>query len=353
MLDKLIEQPGEWLQGTGPEADVVISTRIRLARNLEGHPFPGQADAGARARVEHRIRETLQAPELARRVLYVNHSQTPPIDRQMLVERHLVSRELALTDGERGVALSPEERISIMVNEEDHLRVQCIRSGFQLDAAWEELDRIDDLLDRRLPYAFHPRFGYCTACPTNAGTGMRISVMLHLPALSIKKQVDKVLQALNRINFNVRSLYGEGTQATGDFYQISNQTSLGKAEGKILAELKDVVPEIVKFERDWRQALMADDRKKVEDRVWRSLGTLHTARVITSEETMERLSDLRLGVNLGVVKDVPIRVVNELFIRSQPGHLQKLSHRSLDAGERDIARADLLRRTLDQLQKPN
>jgi len=353
IIDEILQQPGEWLRGVGPESDIVISTRIRLARNLAGHPFPPSAKPADRARVERRIRETLADPDLASRVAYMSLVQTPPVDRQVLVERHLVSRELAATEGERGVALSPEERISIMVNEEDHLRLQAIRSGFSLDEAWSEIDRIDDLLDARLPYAFHPRYGYCTACPTNTGTGMRISVMLHLPALVIRKQVDKVLQALGRIHCNVRGLYGEGTQAAGDFYQISNQVTLGKTERQILDELGDYVPQIVKFEREWRETLLSEDRKKLEDRVWRSLGTLHTARVITSEEAMDRLSDLRLGVTTGLVKDVPIGVVNELFLRSQPGHLQKICRKALDAGERDIARADLLRRRLDELHKAN
>jgi protein arginine kinase len=233
-----------------------------------------------------------------------------------------------------------------MVNEEDHIRLQVLRSGFALDEAWQDIDKVDDLLEQRVSYAFSEEFGYLTACPTNVGTGMRASVMLHLPALVLAKQIEKVFRALQKINLAVRGLYGEGSRASGDFYQISNQVTLGKSETTILGEIRDVIPQIITYERQARQTLVRESRQLLLDKVSRAYGTLCSATMMTSEETMDLLSSVRLGVNLGLLEDVTIPTVNELFIHTQPAHLQKLMGQALDGEERNAARARYLRQRL-------
>src|SRR5437867_10352048 len=264
-LDNLTHTSSEWLRGTGPEADIVISSRIRLARNLAAFPFSHRASSHQKAEIESSLRERLPKLELSPNLNYIHLPGLSPLDRQFLVERQLVSRELANADGPRGVALGAHETISVMVNEEDHLRLQVMRSGFTLDEAWQDIDRLDDALEARLTYAFHPQFGYLTACPTNVGTGMRASVMLHLPALGLTKQIDKVFRALQKINLAVRGLHGEGSRAFGDLYQISNQVTLGKSEPKILNEIREVIVTILQYERQARGALLKDRRQAEHD----------------------------------------------------------------------------------------
>jgi protein arginine kinase len=346
-VESLLGQSGEWLKGTGPENDVVISSRVRLARNLHRFPFLTMASPSLRAEVEKFVRPRLEEAKLPRKLNYWSLSEITPVERTLLVERHLISRELAQGEGERGVAVGPDEALSIMVNEEDHLRLQVIRSGLQLDEAYDEIDRMDTALEGSLNFAFSPRFGYLTACPTNVGTGMRISVMMHLPAAVLSKQMDKVLQSLQRLSYTVRGFYGEGTSPLGDFYQVSNQITLGKSERDIIAEMKKVIPEIIKFERSWRHKLLENEPKKLEDRVWRAYGILKHARRISSEEATDLLSALRLGVNLNVITGLELKVINELFIFIQPGHLQKLERKILEAEERDEVRAEYMRRKLE------
>src|SRR5215471_18279966 len=260
-LDSLTQHSGEWLRGGGPESDIVISSRIRLARNLAAFPFTNRASQHQKAEIETMLRERIAKLELDPRLDYINLVTLSPLDRQFLVERQLISRELAGADGPRGVALGPRETVSLMVNEEDHLRLQVMRSGFALDEAWQDIDRVDDLLEARVSYAFSEEFGYLTACPTNVGTGMRASVMLHLPALVWTKQIEKVFRALQKINLAVRGLYGEGSRASGDFYQISNQVTLGKAETQILNEIREVIPQIITYERQARQAMVKESKQ--------------------------------------------------------------------------------------------
>src|SRR5882672_4052313 len=305
-LDSLTHTSGEWLRGTGPEADIVISSRIRLARNLAAFPFTNRATNHQRGEIESMLRDRIAKLELDPNLSYLNVPSLSPLDRQLLVERQLISRELASAEGPRGVALGPHETVSLMVNEEDHLRLQVMRSGFSLDEAWQDIDKVDDLLEQRVSYAFSEEFGYLTACPTNVGTGMRSSVMLHLPALVLAKQIEKVFRALQKINLAVRGLYGEGSRASGDFYQISNQVTLGKSETTIINEIRDVIPNIITYERQARQALTKDNRPLVLDRVKRAYGTLKNAAIMTSEETMDLLSSVRLGVNLGLIEDISI-----------------------------------------------
>jgi protein arginine kinase len=345
-LDNLTHTSGEWLRGTGPESDIVISSRVRLARNLAAFPFTNRASAHQKAEIEAMLRERIGKLDLEPRLDYINLPTLSPLDRQFLVERQLISRELATTEGPRGVALGPQETVSLMVNEEDHLRLQVMRSGFALDEAWQGIDKVDDLLEQRITYAFSEEFGYLTACPTNVGTGMRASVMLHLPALVLTKQIEKVFRALQKINLAVRGLYGEGSRASGDFYQISNQVTLGKSETTILAEIREVIPQIITYERQARSTLVRESRQALQDRVSRAFGTLCSATMMTSEETMDLLSSVRLGINLSLLEDITIPTVNELFIHTQPAHLQKLMGAPLDGEERNSARARYLRSRL-------
>ncbi|MBI3267796.1 MAG: protein arginine kinase [Planctomycetes bacterium] len=325
-----------------------MSSRIRLARNLQGFPFVPQSSPRQRAEIETLVKERIEGNRLSKGlgILYLSLKELTSVDRLFLVERHLISREHANAEGDRAVAVSKRETVSIMVNEEDHLRIQVLRSGLQLEEAWDEISKIDDAIDKTLPYAFSPRFGYLTACPTNVGTGMRISVMLHLPAVVMTKSLDKILHSLQRINFTVRGLYGEGTQASGDFYQISNQVSLGKSEEELVREMQGVVPEIAKYEKTWREKLLKEKRTWLEDKVWRAFATLKSARIVSSEETLELLSLVRMGANLGLLEGLELRTLNELFVFTQPGHLQKLEHKVLEASERDVVRASLIRKRL-------
>lgn len=349
-LDSLLPNLGEWLRGTGPDVDCVVSTRLRLARNLAHHPFTPRATPHQKAETEAKVRDAVARADMVPRLEYVAVAGMPPLDRQFLVERQLISRELAtVLEGPRGVAFDERESVSVMVNEEDHLRLQVMRSGLALDDAWATIDAVDDALEARLTYAFHEQFGYLTACPTNVGTGMRASVMLHLPALGITRQIEKVFKALQKINLVVRGLYGEGSRASGDLYQISNQVTLGRTEPRVLNEIREVITMILQYERQARQVLLRERRQAEHDRVARALGTLSSATMITSEETMELLSTVRLGIHLGLLDDLPATTVNTLFIHTQAAHLQKLMGQPLDGEERNAARAKYLRNKLREL----
>jgi protein arginine kinase len=347
-LSDLTSHAGEWLRGSGPMSEVVISSRIRLARNIAGYPFLARCSRGQRTTIEHKTRDTILESQISTQTLYVDLEQAPQADRDLLVERHLISKPHAAAEGARGVAVGENETVSIMINEEDHLRIQVLRSGLQLEEAWEQINKIDDALEAKLDYSFHPRFGYMTACPTNVGTGIRVSVMLHLPALKLTSEIEKVFRAAKDMRLAVRGLYGEGTEATGDFYQISNQTTLGKSEEEIISDFKhQVIPKIIDYEHHARRTLLNDKTVALDDKVFRALGVLRHARLITSEDTLSMLSHLRLGVNLGRVKDIDVRTINELFLLTQPAHLQKIQGKRLDGDARRQARAEYIRARLN------
>jgi protein arginine kinase len=343
-LDQLTATTGEWLRGTGPESDIVICSRIRLARNLADFPFINRASRTEKTEIEAQVGAAIRhaQPEIS----FIDVNDLSPLDRQFLVERQLISRELKDAEGPRGVAFGPRENVSIMVNEEDHLRIQVMNSGFALPDVWDQINALDDRLEEKLTFAFSLQLGYLTACPTNVGTGIRVGVMLHLPALVQTKQIDKVFRALHKINLAVRGLYGEGTQAFGDFYQISNQQTLGKSETELIRNLSDVVPQIISYERNARKALVEERRQHLHDQVSRAYGVLKTAHTISSEETMHLLSSVRLGINLGLIDDLDIATVNELFILTQPAHLQRIQKVTADVDERNMARASYLRSRL-------
>jgi protein arginine kinase len=329
-------------------SEIVISSRIRLARNVSSVPFLSKCSRHQRHSVESKVRSTILEAAIAPQVLYVDLEAAPEIDRQLLVERHLISKPHATAEGARGVAVAENETVSIMVNEEDHLRIQVLRSGLQLEEAWEQINKIDDGLESRLDFSFHPRFGYLTACPTNVGTGIRVSVMLHLPALKLTGEIEKVFRAAKDMRLAVRGLYGEGTEATGDFYQISNQTTLGKSEDDIISDFKNlVIPKIIDFEVHARKMLVSDRTVALDDKVCRALGCLRSARLMASEETINLLSHVRMGVNLGRVKDLDIRTLNELFLQTQPAHLQKIQGKKMEGDVRRAARADYIRHRLN------
>ncbi len=345
-LEDLAGRCGEWLRGSGPESDIVISSRIRLARNLADFPFIRQCDDKDRGAIERTLCDAVHDEKRLADVTYVDVNDLPSVDRQFLVERQLISRELADAHGPRGVAINEGEKFSLMINEEDHLRIQVMNSGLDLKSTWEDINRIDDLIEEHVTYAFHDDLGYLTACPTNVGTGMRVSVMLHLPALVITRQIEKVFRSLQKINLAVRGLYGEGSQAMGDFYQISNQITLGRSEDELITQVAEVIPAMIDYERKAREFLIKESQTDLHDKISRDYGTLCSAQKISSEETMMLLSSVRMGVNLGLIKDIEIPVINQLFIHTQPAHLQKLRGTELDTANRNKERALYLQQHL-------
>ena len=341
-FDDLATRSGEWLRGSGPESDIVISSRIRLARNLADYPFIRKCSEQDRAAIETTLRDRVLGLKELSELFYVDVSDLESVDRQFLVERQLISREHAESFGARGVAIDSEEQFSLMINEEDHLRIQVMHSGLDLESAWKQIDHVDDMIEGEVTYAFHQKKGYLTACPTNVGTGMRVSVMLHLPALVITRQIDKVFRSLHKISLAVRGLYGEGSQAMGDFYQISNQITLGSSETELIQQIREVVPSLIEYERKARAFLINESQNELHDRVSRAYGILCTAQTISSEETMHLLSSVRMGVNLGLIPDLEIPTINKLFIHTQPAHLQKLRGSALDTADRNVERAHYL-----------
>ena len=302
-----------------------------------------RADDEVKQQLVDSMRKTISATDIGKDFQFIDIPALDEIDCQLLVERQLISREIAQSSGPRGAVVGNNEQFSIMLNEEDHVRLQVLNSGFSLDDCWAAISALDTALEARISFAFDETLGYLTACPTNVGTGIRVSVMLHLPALRITREIQKVHQAAQKINLAVRGLYGEGSQAMGDFYQISNQVTLGCSEQDLLENIAEVVPNILGYERRVRDLLCRDNKSQLDDQISRAMGILISARSISSEETMHLLSSLRLGVNLGLVDGVDIATVNELFIHTQPSHLQKLNGGPLKTSDRNEARAAYLR----------
>lgn len=352
MIDGMLSQLSQWLRGEGPENDIVISSRIRLARNLSGFPFLTRATDQDRRTIQDSVQQIaseLFGPESPEKGNYyfVDIQPLETLDRQYLLERQLISKELVESEGPRAALIDREERFCIMVNEEDHLRIHGMISGFAPEAVWRLINRVDDLLESRLQYAFHSKLGYLTACPTNVGTGLRVSVMLHLPALVVSKEIEKVFRSLQKVNLAVRGLYGEGSQSFGDFYQISNQITLGRTEEELIEKVGDIIPQIIAYERQARDYLMNERREMLQDRCSRAMGVLKTARTIGSVETMHHLSSIRLGVNMGLLDDeIDMKTINTLLLNTQPAHLQKLEGTELSQSDRDIVRAKYLRKKL-------
>ncbi|MEW6424699.1 MAG: protein arginine kinase [Bacillota bacterium] len=348
------EAHSRWMDGQGAEADIVISSRIRVARNLTNLPFPHLLTQEQAEQVIYAVKGAVEKRSLAEKIgtlELTRMSELTPVERQILVEKHLISPDLLEDYQKKAVVLRDDEVISIMINEEDHLRIQCLLPGLQLSEAWELIDRLDDELEATLDYAFDERLGYLTACPTNVGTGMRASVMLHLPGLVLVKQIKSVLATVAKLGLTVRGLYGEGTEASGNLFQVSNQVTLGLTEEDIITNLLSVTRQLISQERSAREALRKESREQLEDRVGRAYGLLKHSRLMSSEEAMRLLSDLRLGIDLGIIKNIPSNLVNELIVLIRPAFLIKTVGKDLTPFERDVYRPQLIRKKLSAAQQ--
>ena len=347
-ISDLSHRLAQWLAGSGPLSEIVISSRIRLARNVAGFPFLSRCSEDQRRQIADMLQEAILATQALEDPMTVDVEKSDELDRQLLVERQLISRQLAAATGARRVLANSTETAAVMVNEEDHVRMQALATGLQLESAYEIINRIDDAIESRVPYAFSGRYGYLTACPTNVGTGIRVSVMLHLPALKMTGEIEKVFQAARDMRLAIRGLFGEGTEAGGDFFQVSNQTTLGRTEKQIIQDFREqIIPDIIQYEKVAREAVLDRRTDVIDDKVFRSLGLLRSARMISTSETLFHLSLTRLGIHLGRIHDISLQTVNELFLFSQPAHLQKAIGREMNPDERAKARAELIRSKLN------
>ena len=350
-FDGLIARPSPWLSGQGPHADLVLSTRIRLARNLHSVPFTHRARDEQLQGVLLSVAGAAQRSRAFENGLLLRMTEMSPIERQILVERHLVSHELGDGVKPRGIMIAADESLSLMINEEDHLRLQAMTPGFQLAEAWSRADAADDELDQSLDFAFSEEIGYLTSCPTNAGTGLRASVLIHLPALVLVEEIQKVLKSIMEVGLNVRGLYGEHSEVMGNLFQISNQTTLGRSERESIERLERVTREIIETEERARERMMRDARVQIEDKVWRAYGTLRYCRSIHSREVINLCSAVRLGVALSMPGLCHLRVINELLVLTQPAHLQRLFGGDLSPGERNVYRAQIVRERLASAER--
>src|SRR3954447_6846805 len=339
-----------WLDASGPSSHLVLSTRIRLARNLAGRVFQGRNSETEREDILQIVESAARDTVLLRRAIKFRLDRLDRPDRQLLHERHLVSKELAGLDADgrvrSGASLLVQDRLGVMLNEEDHLRLQGLHSGFALDAAYAEVDRLDAELGQRLAFAFHSEFGYLTACPTNVGTGLRASVLIHLPGLVLTKEIGKVLAGLQQVGLTYRGMYGEGSEVVGNFFQISNQTTLGRSEGELLDYLVRVVRHVIEREEEARRVLLRDAGYIIEDKLWRAFGTLRYARSLSFDEAMNYLSGVRLAVGLKLISGLSVYTLNKLLIFSQLAHLGNTEGRVLTESEANVARARYVRETL-------
>jgi protein arginine kinase len=350
----LLKTSSEWLRGDNGSNRIVICSRVRLARNLRAYPFPGWAKKAEREKILTTIQAAVGSlPEMGHHVVNDTMDHFTPLEKQVLVEQHLISREHAAKNAGSGLVVNKPRTLSVMINEEDHLRLQGFKAGLQLKSVWKSADRVDSELDEKLDFAFSPQIGYLTACPTNVGTGMRASVMMHLPALVLSEQIGQIIKAVNRIGLAVRGLYGEGTEALGNLFQVSNQMTLGESEQQILERLQKVIAQITDHEENARQKLVQEKGRVVADQVGRAYGVMLNSYAMSSKEALNLLSLLRLGVDLNIFPDTCRFEIDECFIRTQPAHLQMDFDRKLTTEERDAMRADLLRLHLKNFAAPD
>ena len=367
----------EWFDGSGPLADIVISSRIRLARNLAGYKFLSRCSDKEKSEILDKLRDIMMSLDLGDKVFYVSVDDAPTLNKHFLVERHLISRHHAFGKGPRGVVIAEREFFTAMINEEDHLRIQVLKAGCQISQCAQQINRIDDMIEKKVDFAFSPRYGYLTACPTNVGTGIRVSVMLHLPALKITGQIEKFFNAARDMNLAVRGLFGEGTEAASDLYQLSNQATLGVSEADIVSRFeKTIIPEIIEYENAARSQLLSEQSDVLDDKISRAMALLQNARLISSQEALFLLSHLRLGINMhqrmgastpaieklralcGTSDDpnktspLSIATINRLFMLTLPAHLQLNYGKPLDPTHRDALRAQIIRSALNQGNPP-
>lgn len=352
-IHSILNTTGEWLHGDGPYHHIVVTSRVRLARNVRGFAFPGWAKKTERLQVLEAIKPQVESLPEMENAFSVYSQDLSALEKHVLVERHLISREHAGKGMGSAVIMNRPQTLSIMINEEDHLRMQCIRSGLQLQKTFELIDRVDSQLSERLDFAYHGRLGYLTACPTNVGTGMRASAMVHLPALVLSEEINKVIQAVGKIGLAVRGLYGEGTEALGNLFQVSNQTTLGEPEGQIIESLNTVILKIIEHEMNARTTLMQKRMTMVCDQVGRAYGILRHSYSMNSKEALNLLSLIKLGIDLGFFDEEWRLRIDELFMETQPAHLQRSQREKLAAEQRDALRADIIREKLNQFPVPN
>jgi protein arginine kinase len=351
-LHEFLIPPAESARRKGPHDRIVMSSRVRLARNIKDAAFPGWAKKPERIRVLDTIRPAVERLTEMKEAFSQSMDNLSTLDKQILVERHLISREHAAKSAGSGLVLNRDETLCVMINEEDHMRMQALRPGLQLRQAWTAIDGIDSELEKKLDYAFNSDFGYLTACPTNIGTGIRVSAMLHLPGLVLAEQINPIIQSVNKLGLAVRGLYGEGTEALGNVFQVSNQMTLGESESAIVERLEKVLAQIIEHEENARATLLEKKAKMVYNHIGRAYGILANAHSISSKETMNLLSLMRLGVDVGLFPGAERSLVDELFILTQPAHLQKQHSEKLSAEERDLLRADMVRERLKHVSRP-
>ncbi len=363
----------EWFDGSGPLADIVISSRIRLARNLADYKFLSRCSNSEKSEIIDKLRDIMMSLDLGDKVFYVSVDKAPTLNKHFLVERHLISRHHAFGKGPRGVVIAEREFFTAMINEEDHLRIQVLKAGCQLSDCARQINRIDDMIEEKVDFAFSPRYGYLTACPTNVGTGIRVSVMLHLPALKMTDQIEKFFNTAKDMNLAVRGLFGEGTEAASDLYQLSNQATLGVSESDIVSRFeKTIIPEIIEYENAARSQLLSKQSDVLDDKISRAMALLQNAHLISSQEALFLLSHLRLGINMhehmgastpaieklralcgagdepGKASALSIATINRLFMLTLPAHLQLNYGKPLDSTHRDALRAQIIRSALNQ-----
>ncbi|MHC4360579.1 MAG: ATP--guanido phosphotransferase [Planctomycetota bacterium] len=372
-LTDICSDVNEWFKDPGPLGDIVISSRIRLARNLAGYKFLSRCSTAEKSEILEKLKDVIMSLDLGGKISYISVDKAGVLDRNFMVERHLISRHHAFSKGPRGVVIAQRESFTAMINEEDHLRIQVLRGGLQLCQCAEQINAIDNMIEQKVDYAFSPRYGYLTACPTNLGTGIRVSVMLHLPALKMTGQIEKFFNASKAMNLAVRGLFGEGSESAGDFYQLSNQVTLGISEDTVVTNFeKTIIPEVIKYEMAARKQLVAEEMDVLDDKIFRAMALLKNAHLISSQEALFLLSQLRLGINMhknmGVStpaidrlcrlrenrggqsgsEGISITTINRLFMLTLPAHLQLNYGKELDATHRDALRAKIIRSMLSQ-----
>jgi protein arginine kinase len=345
-LDQLVDRPSRWLSEAGPNADLVLSTRVRLARNLRDFPFTQRAAEEEMGIVVSRVVSACQSSPSLAGGDFLAMGELTELDRQFLAERHLISREMVSEVRPAGLFLATGEGATVMVNEEDHLRLTTVVAGFEIDRAWEAVRRVEEELDSALEFAYSEELGYLTACPTNVGTGMRVSVFVHLPSLVLTKRIRQVLRGISQVGLAVRGFYGEGSEILGNFFQISNQTTLGLSERETIENLEKVTRQVLEAEVRARRVLLKEAHLQIEDKVFRAYGTLSHARVIAAHEVINLVSAVRFGVALGIGPQADLTTLNQLLVLTQPAHLQKLGKREMTEAERNVFRATLVRERL-------
>lgn len=346
-IDELLKHDVSWLVDSGPDGDIAISSRIRLARNIQGLPFPIAATSTQLEQIQTAAELALKKSKaIGKEYLDFHMSDYSEVERQILLERRLISSEFVNKDEHTSLFVKQDESCAIMINEEDHLRIQALCPGLQLFKVWEQIDRLDSELEKTLPYAYDSQLGYLTSCPTNVGTGMRASVMLHLPGLVLSGKINAAIQGVNKLSMAVRGIFGEGTDNRGNLFQVSNQSTLGESETQIIERLNTVITQLIMHEKNCRASLLKDKKYFLLDHVGRSYGILRHSYTLSSEEALNSLSDIRIGVDMGMFNSVNLHTVNKLFLTINPAHLQKFAQKELNSQDRDIFRAAFVRKQL-------